>query len=81
MKEYKVDQMENGKVFRLLAAITPGIVMSPASSILEASNAGHSNPEPIYKRWTRGLVPRVGREVTTRKIFLIAHQGDFWSWT
>lgn len=44
-------------------AVFPGLVMSPVSSMLEASNAGHSNPEPIIKRWTRGLVPRMLREV------------------
>jgi len=48
---------------RLLAAITPGVIMTPVSSILEATHAGHSNSEPLYKRWTRGLVPRTGREV------------------
>lgn len=37
--------------------------MAPISSILEASNAGHMNPEPIYTRWIRGLLPRGGREV------------------
>jgi len=63
IQQYNIDQTEYGKPVRLLAAIIPGIVMTPASSILEASNAGHSNPESIYKRWTRGLVPRLGREI------------------
>ena len=37
--------------------------MTPMSSILEASNAGHSNPEPMSTRWLRGTVPRCAREV------------------
>eukprot|EP00980_Cylindrotheca_fusiformis_P027830 scaffold22560_cov135-Cylindrotheca_fusiformis.AAC.41 len=48
---------------RLAAAVAPGIIMTPISSLLEASNAGHLNSEPIYKRWIRGIVPRAGREV------------------
>jgi CRP-like cAMP-binding protein len=48
---------------RLGAAITPGLIMTPVSSILEASVAGNSNPESMWTRWTRGLVPRAGREV------------------
>jgi len=44
-------------------AVTPGIIMTPISSILEACNAGHANPEPLYKRWTRGIIPRGGREI------------------
>jgi hypothetical protein len=48
---------------RLAAAITPGLCMTPMSSILEASNAGHSNPEPMSTRWMRGTVPRACREV------------------
>jgi len=53
----------NPQYFRLSLAIAPGILMTPISSILEASNAGHSNPEPMIKRWYRGLVPRMAREV------------------
>jgi hypothetical protein len=37
--------------------------MTPISSILEASNAGHMNPEPMTTRWMRGLLPRGGREI------------------
>jgi len=48
---------------KLGAAVTPGLCMTPVSSILEACNAGHSNPEPLYRRWTRGLIPRGAREV------------------
>jgi len=51
------------KAIRLGVALAPGITMTPISSILEATHAGHSNPEPMYTRWTRGLVPRTGREI------------------
>lgn len=51
-----------GKV-RLASALVPGIIMTPMSSLLEACNAGHMNNEPLHKRWTRGLVPRCGREM------------------
>ena len=44
-------------------ATVPGVVMSPVSSVLEASNAGHRNPEPMSRRWTRGFAPRCLREV------------------
>lgn len=37
--------------------------MTPVSSMLEACNAGHSNPEPLSRRWTRGIGPRGVREV------------------
>jgi len=48
---------------RLLEAVTPGVIMTPVSSILEACNAGHLNPEPLYYRWIRGIFPRALREV------------------
>lgn len=54
---------ENPTTARLALAVCPGIVMTPLSSLLEASNAGHLNPEPMYKRWMRGIVPRAGREI------------------
>jgi len=57
------DDYSNPNTIRLAAAITPGVLMTPFSSILEASNAGHANPEPLYRRITRGLVPRTGREI------------------
>jgi len=47
----------------LLLTVAPGVLMTPLSSILEACNVSHSNPEPLYKRWTRGLIPRCSREV------------------
>ncbi|EGD72763.1 hypothetical protein PTSG_04493 [Salpingoeca rosetta] len=49
-------------VVRPLAAVTPGVVMTPISSVLEACNANLSN-EPLYKRWRRGFNARCGREV------------------
>jgi hypothetical protein len=42
---------------------TSGIIMTPLSSMLEASNAGHMNPEPITTRWMRGITWRMTREV------------------
>jgi hypothetical protein len=48
---------------RLLMAIAPGVIMTPISSVLEASNAGHLNNEPMATRWMRGIVARCGREV------------------
>jgi len=44
-------------------AVLPGLIMTPVSSLLEASNAGHTNPEPMATRWMRGLLPRAVREV------------------
>lgn len=59
----KPDEYSYPMMVRLGAAVIPGICMTPFSSILEASNAGHSNTEPLLKRWTRGLVPRTSREI------------------
>jgi hypothetical protein len=53
----------NPTAIRLAVAVAPGILMTPFSSILEASNAGHMNPEPMATRWVRGLLPRTLREV------------------
>lgn len=47
----------------LAVAIAPGVIMTPISSILEASNAGNRNPEPMTTRWMRGIWPRALREV------------------
>jgi hypothetical protein len=44
-------------------AVAPGVLMTPFSSILEASNAGNRNPEPLLRRATRGIWPRALREV------------------
>lgn len=57
------DLYEYPTAVRLAAVISPGIIMTPVSSLLEASNAGHMNSEPMYKRWIRGIVPRAGREI------------------
>ena len=48
---------------RFAGAVAPGILMTPMSSLLEAYNAAHMNPEPLYRRWLRGIVPRCGREI------------------
>ena len=48
---------------RIATAVAPGIIMTPISSVLEASNAGHMNKEPMMTRWMRGVVPRGGREI------------------
>lgn len=53
----------NETALRLGTAIAPGILMTPVSSLLEAANAGHMNPEPVLQRAMRGIVPRAGREI------------------
>mmetsp|Transcript_22459 Transcript_22459/g.44116 ORF Transcript_22459/g.44116 Transcript_22459/m.44116 type:complete len:515 (-) Transcript_22459:58-1602(-) len=58
-----VSEYDNPELVGLGLAILPGLAMTPISSILEACNAGHVNPEPLHTRWTRGLVPRCGREI------------------
>eukprot|EP01118_Nematostelium_gracile_P003337 TRINITY_DN1381_c0_g1_i1.p1 TRINITY_DN1381_c0_g1~~TRINITY_DN1381_c0_g1_i1.p1 ORF type:complete len:278 (+),score=73.11 TRINITY_DN1381_c0_g1_i1:186-1019(+) len=58
----KPEQYSNPTAVRLAAAVTPGIVMTPISSILEAAVA-HSNPAPLYTRWVSGIIPRTFREV------------------
>eukprot|EP00041_Stephanoeca_diplocostata_P024190 m.606674 g.606674 ORF g.606674 m.606674 type:complete len:229 (+) comp22473_c1_seq6:118-804(+) len=40
-----------------------GVGMTPISSVLEAANAGHANPMPMYTRWSCGIVARTGREI------------------
>eukprot|EP00934_Nitzschia_sp_Nitz4_P006328 Nitzschia sp. Nitz4//scaffold230_size58257//19702//21160//NITZ4_006478-RA/size58257-augustus-gene-0.10-mRNA-1//-1//CDS//3329543241//6318//frame0 len=51
------------QLVRLGTTLAPGIIMTPISSVLEATNAGHLNPEPMATRWMRGVVPRAGREI------------------
>jgi hypothetical protein len=58
LDKYEYPQLVGG-----MLATFPGLLMSPVSSMLEASNAGHSNPEPLSIRWTRGFAPRCLREV------------------
>lgn len=59
-----MDPENSSTAVRLAAAVAPGIIMTPISSILEASNAGHMNKENLWtKRWMRGIVPRAGREI------------------
>eukprot|EP00937_MAST-01D_sp_MAST-1D-sp2_P002548 g2548.t1 len=48
---------------RFAGACAPGIIMTPVSSILEACNVEKQNPEPLWKRWTRGLQMRCVREI------------------
>eukprot|EP00534_Pseudo-nitzschia_fraudulenta_P000312 CAMPEP_0201118204 /NCGR_PEP_ID=MMETSP0850-20130426/2322_1 /ASSEMBLY_ACC=CAM_ASM_000622 /TAXON_ID=183588 /ORGANISM="Pseudo-nitzschia fraudulenta, Strain WWA7" /LENGTH=416 /DNA_ID=CAMNT_0047383211 /DNA_START=26 /DNA_END=1276 /DNA_ORIENTATION=- len=48
---------------RLGIALAPGVIMTPISSLLEASNAGHLNKEPMTTRWMRGITARCGREI------------------
>jgi len=48
---------------KLGIAIAPGVIMTPLSSALEASNAGHMNKEPMSTRWMRGITARCGREI------------------
>lgn len=57
------DAHEYPTAVRLATAVSPGIIMTPISSILEATNAGHMNKEPMYRRWMRGVLPRGGREI------------------
>ena len=45
--------------------------MTPLSSMLEASNAGHMNPEPITTRWMRGITWRMAREVKYVYIYIM----------
>lgn len=53
----------NKNWIRLGMALAPGVLMTPVSSLLEASNAGHLNNEPMATRWMRGIAARCGREV------------------
>ena len=46
-----------------LSHFCSGVLMSPISGLLEASNAGHSNPAPIASRWIYGATPRMLREI------------------
>lgn len=62
-KHVDADKYDNATAVRLTMAVAPGIAMTPISSILEASNAGHLNPESMSTRWLRGIVPRAGREI------------------
>ncbi|KAF0700258.1 Aste57867_9213 [Aphanomyces stellatus] len=57
------ESYENPGYVRIAKAIAPGIIMTPVSSMLEACNAGHMNPESLATRWIRGLAPRAVREI------------------
>eukprot|EP01103_Thecamoeba_quadrilineata_P019316 TRINITY_DN7767_c0_g1_i1.p1 TRINITY_DN7767_c0_g1~~TRINITY_DN7767_c0_g1_i1.p1 ORF type:complete len:406 (+),score=64.22 TRINITY_DN7767_c0_g1_i1:138-1355(+) len=62
LDEYAPPPEETRDLFRLGLVVTPGLIMTPISSILEACNAD-KNPEPIHRKWIRGYVPRALREV------------------
>lgn len=62
-KHVDADNYENPELVRLGEAISPGIIMTPVSGLLEAFNAGHMNPEPLTTRWMRGTIPRGVREI------------------
>mmetsp|Transcript_987 Transcript_987/g.2895 ORF Transcript_987/g.2895 Transcript_987/m.2895 type:complete len:536 (-) Transcript_987:30-1637(-) len=49
--------------YGLIPALAPGVLMTPASSVLEACNAEYANPEALWRRATRGATFRCGREV------------------
>lgn len=49
------------RVWQLCLAVSPGLIVAPISSILEATNA-HLNTEPMMRRWMRGFAPRCVRE-------------------
>ena len=50
------------QVTRFMVAISPGMIMCPISSILEATHA-NLNPEPVHVKWRRGYAPRAVREI------------------
>jgi hypothetical protein len=62
-KHMDTEQYENRTAVQLVKTVAPGVIMTPLSSLLEASNAGHVNKEPMSSRWMRGTVPRAGREI------------------
>jgi len=62
-KNIRPEEYSSPTLVRWLEVFAPGIIMTPVSSVLEASNAGHSNPEPLAKRWMRGVFYRLQREV------------------
>jgi len=62
-KNVNPEEYAHPGLVQLASAIAPGILMTPISSVLEATNAGHQNPEPMARRWMRGVMPRAAREV------------------
>ncbi|CAI5742307.1 unnamed protein product [Hyaloperonospora brassicae] len=62
-KTVRADEFDYPHVVRLAEAVAPGVLMTPVSSMLEAFNAGHMNPESLATRWIRGTAPRMLREV------------------
>ena len=62
-KNLRPEEWRFPTVVRWTEVLAPGLLMTPVSSVLEASNAGHSNPEPLVRRWTRGVMWRGMREI------------------
>lgn len=62
-KNVDAESYENPNLIRLGVTLSPGVLMTPISSLLEASNAGHMNSESMATRWMRGVVPRCAREI------------------
>eukprot|EP01094_Clydonella_sp_ATCC50884_P011471 TRINITY_DN2125_c0_g1_i2.p1 TRINITY_DN2125_c0_g1~~TRINITY_DN2125_c0_g1_i2.p1 ORF type:complete len:444 (+),score=137.11 TRINITY_DN2125_c0_g1_i2:89-1420(+) len=62
-KNVHPDEWSNPTLVRWFEVLSPGLVMTPISSVLEASNAGHLNPEPMQRRWMRGVFWRMQREI------------------
>uniref|UniRef100_M4BRV9 Cyclic nucleotide-binding domain-containing protein n=1 Tax=Hyaloperonospora arabidopsidis (strain Emoy2) TaxID=559515 RepID=M4BRV9_HYAAE len=62
-KNVHADEYEYPQLVRFAEAVAPGVLMTPVSSMLEAFNAGHMNPESLSTRWIRGTAPRMLREV------------------
>jgi CRP-like cAMP-binding protein len=64
VRSYVQENMTHSEsgIYRAFCAFLPGVAMSPFASLLEAVNA-EQNPESLWRRCFRGLVPRVGREI------------------
>lgn len=62
-RNVNTQNFSNPQAAKIMLAITPGLIMTPVSSFLEATNVGQHNPEPLYRRMFRGIVPRCCREV------------------
>lgn len=62
-REVRPEQYSHPDFVRFATMVAPGVLMTPVSSIIEACNAGHANPEPLLRRSTRGVLPRCGREI------------------
>ena len=54
-------EYENPNLVGTAVLLAPGLIMTPVSSVLEAANAGHRNPMPLYVA-TRHAVLRMLHE-------------------